>query len=206
MTIYQKELLRQLPELNCTGVFDEESGILHILKDNVLICVATKHDKLYWNPEKQKNYKELFDLISSAAHSICKYMILYELAPSLGIDSLPEYRRLAECDDIVLGAMYSEQNGFMFSTWRQDRDKKHVVHGDYSPNFEYAKESFITRSGLVNKNRLFTPEEAENLLRCIEYVREYCETLTYDQEQHLKDLIEKLTQGYPQLENVSPSL
>ena len=54
--------------------------------------------------------------------------------------------------------------------------------------------------------RSFTTEEAETLYRCIGYVREYCETLTYDQEQQIKAISEKLTQGYPPLENVSPSL
>lgn len=36
--IYQKELLRQLPGLNCTGEFDKENGILHIFKDGLPIC------------------------------------------------------------------------------------------------------------------------------------------------------------------------
>lgn len=208
MTIYQKELLRQLPKLNCTGKFDEESGILHISQDGFPICRAAKQIELHWNQDKQvvNAHRVTLDTLSAAIQSIRKYVSLYESAPSLGISDLPEYRRLAEYDDVVLGAMYSEQHGFMFSTWRQDRDKKYVTHGDYSPEFEYAKESFISRSGLVNKNRLFTTEEAETLYRCIGYVREYCETLTYDQEQQIKALTEKLTRGYPQLENVSPSL
>lgn len=207
MTIYQKELLRKLPGLNCTGEFDKETGILHIFKDGVPICRAAKWIELHWNQDKQicDSYKETLDALSSTAHSIRKYVSLYETAPSLGIDDLPEYRRISEYDDVVLGAMYSEQHGFMFSTWRQDKEKKYVAHGDYSPDYEYAKESFITRSGLIDKNRLFTPEEAENLYRCLGYVRENCETLTYDQEQQLKSLAEKLTRGYPQLEDGLPS-
>lgn len=207
MTIYQKELLRKLPGLNCTGEFDKESGILHISQDGVPICRAAKWIELYWNQDKQisDSYKETLDALSSTAHSIRKYVSLYESAPSLGIDDLPEYRRLSEYGDVVLGAMYSEQHGFMFSTWRQDKEKKYVVNGDYTTDYEYAKESFITRSGLINKNRLFTPEEAENLYRCIGYVRENCETLTYGQEQQLKGLAEKLINGYPQLEDGLPS-
>lgn len=208
MTIYQKELLKKLPGLNCTGEFDKESGILHISQDGVPICRAAKWIELYWNQDGQAvaDHRTVLNALSSTAQSIRKYVSLYESAPPLGVVDLPEYRRLAEYDDVVLGAMYSEQHGFMFSTWRQDRDKKYVTHGDYSPDFEYAKESFISRSGLVNKNRLFTSEEAETLYRCIGYVREYCETLTCDQEQQIKALSEKLTQGYPQLENVTPSL
>lgn len=207
MTIYQKELLRQLPGLNCTGEFDKESGILNIFQDGVPICRAAKWIELYWNQNKQIAYshKETLNALSSTAHSIRKYVSLYESAPPLGVTDLPEYRRLTEYGDVVLGAMYSEQHGFMFSTWRQDKEKAYVTQGDYSPDYEYAKESFIIRSGLADKNRLFTPEEAENLYRCIDYVRENCETLTYDQEQQLKKLEEKLTCGYPQLENNPPS-
>ena len=207
MTIYQKELLRKLPGLNCTGEFDKESGILHISQDGVPICRAAKWIELYWNQDKQiaDSHKETLDALSSTAHSIRKYVSLYESAPSLGIDDLPEYRRISEYDEVVFGAMYSEQQSFMFSTWRQNKEKKYVAHGDYSPDYDYAKESFITRSGLIDKKRLFTPEEAENLYRCLGYVRENCETLTYDQEQHLKSLAEKLMRGYPQLEDGLPS-
>ena len=207
MTIYQKELLRQLPKINCTGEFDEETGILHISQDGIPICRAAKWIELYWNQDKQivNSHKETLDALSSTAYSIRKYVSLYETAPSLGVASLPEYRRLSEYGDVVLGAMYSEQHGFMFSTWRQNKEKKYVAHGDYSPDYEYAKESFIARSGLIDKNRLFSPEEAENFYRCIGYVRENCDTLTYDQERQLKELSEKLTYGYPQLEETPPS-
>lgn len=207
MTIYQKELLIQLPKLNCAGEFDDETGILHISQEGVPICRAAKLIELYWNQDKQivDNYRTTLDSLSYAAHSIRKYVSLYESSPSLGVADLPEYRKLAEYDDIVLGAMYSEQHGFMFSTWRQDKEKKYVSYGDYSPDYEYAKESFITRSGLINKYRLFTPEEAEKLYRCIEYVRENCETLSYKEEQQLKTLSEKLSNGYPLLEENPPS-
>ena len=184
MTIYQKELLHRLPALNCTGKYDEKSGILHISQDGVPICRAAKQIELYWNQDKQiaNSHKETLNALSSTAHSIRKYVSLYESAPPLGIDDLPEYRRISEYDDVVLGAMYSEQYGFMFSTWRQDKEKKYVVNGDYTTDYEYAKESFITRSGLIDKNRLFSPEEAADLYRCVGYVRENCETLTYEEE------------------------
>lgn len=77
---------------------------------------------------------------------------------------------------------YSEKHGFMFTTWKQSADRRSVSHGDYSPNFEYAKESFATRSGLIDAQRLFTEDEASNLYRCLDFARGNCETLTYEQE------------------------
>lgn len=203
MTIYQRELLRKLPQCKCSGELDEEIGILHISTDGVPLSLAGKKAELYWNQEKRVALEHLdaVTALSDAARTVREYVSLYEASPPLGVDSLPEYRRLAEYGDVVLGAMYSEPHGFLFSTWRQDKEKSYVTQGDYTPNYEYAKKSFIVRSGLADENRLFTPEEAENLYRCIGYVRENCETLTYEQEQQLKDLAEKLTYGYPQLED-----
>ena len=35
-----------------------------------------------------------------------------------------------------------------------------VFWGDYSPNYEYVKEAFAVRSGLVSKHRLFSEKES----------------------------------------------
>ncbi len=207
MTIYQKELLRKLPQLGCTGELDKESGVLHISVDGRPMCLAGKKAELYWNQDKAflQEYEAAMDALLHAAKSIREYAALYEAAPPLGVESLPEYRRLTECGDVVLGAMYSEPHGFMFATWRQGKEKTDVTQGDYTPDYEYAKKSFVVRSRLTDENRLFTPEEAENLYRCIAYTQDNCETLTCEQEQQLKALAEKLSYGYPQLEDSLPT-
>lgn len=207
MTMYQQELLRKLPKLGCIGEFDEESGILHISVDGVPLCLAGKKSELYWNQDKRvaQAHWDAVTALNDAARTVRRYVLLYEASPPLGVDGLPEYRRLAEYGDVVLGAMYSEPHGFMFATWRQDKEKSDVTQGDYTPDYEYAKKSFIVRSRLADENRLFTPEEAENLYRCIAYAQDNCETLTCEQEQQLKALADKLAYGYPQLEDHPPS-
>ncbi len=62
----------------------------------------------------------------------------------------------------------------------------------YSPNYEYVKEAFAIRAGLVDRCRLFTPEEAASLYRCVDFTRNNCMTLTWEQEQELNALTEKL--------------
>ena len=59
-----------------------------------------------------------------------------------------------------MAATYSEKNGFMFCTWKQNADGDSVFWGDYSPNYEYVKEAFAVRSGLVSKHRLFSENES----------------------------------------------
>lgn len=114
MTIYQQELLRQLPQLNCTGQVDNENGMLYISTNDIPLCIVGKKNELYWNQDKQvtEDYRFVLDSIGDTAQSIREYVSLYESSPPLGVDSLPEYRKLTEYSDVVLGAMYSEQHWF----------------------------------------------------------------------------------------------
>ena len=105
----------------------------------------------------------------------------------------------------MLAATYNEKNGFMFCTWKQNADGDSVFWGDYSPNYEYVKEAFAVRSGLVSKERLFSENESAYLYRCVDFTKGNCETLTYEQERQLDKLQEKLTDGYPSLEAEPPT-
>ena len=60
----------------------------------------------------------------------------YEHAPQMKADGVSDYRQLAAFGDTVLAATYSEKNGFMFCTWKQNADGDSVFWGDYSPNYE----------------------------------------------------------------------
>ena len=91
-----------------------------------------------------------------------------------------DYRQLAAFGDTVLAATYSEKNGFMFCTWKQNESGDSVFWGDYSPNYEYVKEAFAVRSGLVSKDRLFSENESADLCRCVDFTKGNCETLTYE--------------------------
>jgi hypothetical protein len=104
--------------------------------------------------------KSILENIKDEAAKIREYVRMYETAPEMGIPDVSKYRRMAEYGNTVLAGMYSEKRGFMFTTWRQSADKTSVAHGDYTPNFDYAKESFVTRSGLIDRHRFFTEDEA----------------------------------------------
>ena len=72
--------------------------------------------------------------------TVKEYIALYEYAPQMKADGVSDYRQLAAFGDTVLAATYSEKNGFMFCTWKQNADGDSVFRGDYSPNYEYVKE------------------------------------------------------------------
>ena len=93
----------------------------------------------------------------------------------------------------------------MFCTRKQNADGDSVFWGDYSPNYEYVKEAFAVRSGLVSKHRLFSENESADLCRCVDFTKGNCETLTYEQERQLDKLQEKLTDAYTSLEAEPPT-
>ena len=102
------------------------------------------------------------------------------------------YRKLSEYGDVVFAGMYSQKHGFMFCSWRQSDGGKYVAHGNYSPDYLVSKENYAVRAGLVDNNKLFTKEEAEELFKCAAFARDNCESLTYEQDRGLMELMEKL--------------
>ena len=202
MTIYQEEMLRKLPALECEAKMNPETNMLDISYHKIQMRSQNENGFIFENPRSRLtgDLAELQDAISIQAEKIREYVSLYDTSEQMTIPDVKQYRKLSEFGDTVLAATYSEQHGFMFTTWKQNNAKTYVTHGDYTPNYEYAKESFAVRAGLINKEQLFSEEEAADMYKCIGYTRDNCESLTYLQEERLKHLSEKLRYGYPNLE------
>ena len=156
-------------------------------------------------PNLSDEYRSKIADIQDEISTVREYVGLYEHAPQMKATDVSDYRQLATFGDTVLAATYSEKNGFMFCTWKQNADGDSVFWGDYSPNYEYVKEAFAVRSGLVSKHRLFSENESADLCRCVDFTKGNCETLTYEQERQLDKLQEKLTDAYTSLEAEPPT-
>ena len=85
-------------------------------------------------------YRSKIADIQDEISTVREYVGLYEHAPQMKADGVSDYRQLAAFGDTVLAATYSEKNGFMFCTWKQNADGDSAFRGDYSPNYEYVKE------------------------------------------------------------------
>ena len=206
MTIHQQELIRKLPQLGCEGRMDATDETLYITYQKEALCWQDRQGFLSYNGKfSSSEREEKLDVVKKAAAAIREYTGLYESSPPMEIEGIRQYRKLAEYGGTILGGMYSKEHGFMFSTWRTNAAHSYADWGDYSSDYAYAKKSFITRAGLVDKNHLFALQEAADLYAALEYTRHSCETLTYEQEQRLESLTEKLSNGYPELETEPPS-
>lgn len=156
------------------------------------------------NPYLSEEYLGKIAEIQNELLTVKKYVCFFEHAPQMKAEEVSEYRQLSSFGDTVLAAKYSENHGFEFVTWKQNADGRAVFWGDYSQNYEYAKESFAVHSGMIPESRLFSEQETANICRCVDFAEGNCETLTYAQEQQLDKLEEKLTDGYPSLETEPP--
>ena len=201
----QKELAKRL-----RGRFETEmdgDGWLTVSSDGMPLCRVKYNGNCIVNdnPYLSEDYLGKIAEVQNELLTVKEYVGLYEHAPQMKAVDVSDYRQLASFGDTVLAAKHSENHGFEFVTWKQNADGRAVLWGDYSPSYEYAKESFAVRSGLVAKSRLFSVQETANLFRCVDFAKGNCETLTYEQERQLDKLQEKLTDGYPSLEIEPPT-
>ena len=201
----QKELAKRL-----RGRFETEmdgDGWLAVSSDGMPLCRVKYNGNCIVNdnPYLSEEYLGKIAEVQNELLTVKDYVALYEHAQQMKAADVSEYRQLASFGDTVLAATYSEKNGFMFCTWKQNADGDSVFLGDYSPNYEYVKEAFAVRSGLVSKYRLFSEKESADLYRCLDFAKVNCETLTYEQERQLDKIQDKLTDAYPSLEAEPPT-
>lgn len=206
MTMLQRELNLRLSELECFGHYDEQNDRLDILYEDAMLCSLHGDGLMAYRSEYHigNNRRNKYYTVCRERDMIDEYLNAYETTPQIEAEGGRNYRKLAEYNQIVLAAKDCENHGFMFTTWRQSADRRSLNGGDYSRCYDFAKQSFAIRSGLIDKNRIFSDEEAESLYRCVSYTKEYCEDLSFDREQKLKDLMIKLEYGYSQIEESPP--
>ena len=201
----QKELIKRLKGKYETRMKD--SAWLAVSCDGIPLCEVKYNGNCIINDNENLSdeYREKIADIQDEVLTVREYINLYERAPQMKAEGVSQYRQLAVFSDTVLAAAYSENNGFMFVTWHQNNDGSSVCWGDYTTNYECAKETFAMRSGLISEHRLFSEKESADLYRCVDFAKANCETLTYEQERQLDNLKEKLTDGYPSLETEPPT-
>ena len=134
----------------------------------------------------------LFRIEDIAAKTL-EYMTAMEYAPQLKASGLTgDYRILADFGDAVL-AGHPTERGVQFVTWEWDFDREGVHHGHYfQDDYEAAKRDFTVRSGLVQKDALFEPEQLAEIYHALRFVREQDESLSFGRDQELAVLMEQV--------------
>ena len=131
-----------------------------------------------------------------------EYMAILETAPRLKASGLDgDYRILADFGGTVLAGSPSKY-GVQFVTWDWDYDRTGVVHGHYfMENYDAAKQDFATRSGLIQKEQLFSPEQLTEIYRCCaDSVDEDFFELTEEQEELIRGIQQQIRVCVPDLD------
>ena len=195
MTRLQQEVSRKLKTVGCSSEYDSESKNLNILFDNQPICRLNSNDNITYYTDEHigKDQEDAFFRVEKIINQAKKYIFDYNNAPQFKIEGIEDYRKLSEFGDVVFGAKdMGEQYGFQFSSWFKTYDGTGATMGDYSFDYEYSKQSFAERSGLIDKNRQFNNDQLENIFRCVAFTKQMNDGLSFDQEKELDDLMDHI--------------
>ena len=137
--------------------------------------------------------QDALQTVIDTAKMASEYMAILETAPRLKASGLVgDYRVLADFGDAVL-AGHPTERGVQFVTWEWDFDRKGVHQGHYfQDDYEAAKRDFTVRSGLVQKDALFEPEQLAEIYRALRFVREQDETISFGRDRELVELMEQV--------------
>ena len=123
---------------------------------------------------------------------------LYLNAKPLNCEGVRDFRLISEFGNHLLAATQSGDNEICFVTWQYDYDRTGVTLGHYyEANYEGALKDFTVRSGLIDENQLFTEEEMAVLYASCVFRGKNDDDLTFESEQELHTVIEKLEDNLP---------
>ena len=137
--------------------------------------------------------QDALQTVIDTAKITSEYMAILETAPRLKASGLTgDYRVLADFGSAVL-AGHPTERGVQFVTWEWDFNREGVHHGHYfQDDYDAAKRDFTVRSGLVQKDALFEPEQLAEIYHALSFVREQDESLSFGRDQELKEPMEQV--------------
>ena len=111
------------------------------------------------------------------------------------------YKVLADFNGTVLAGVQSK-HGVHFVTWDWAYGHTGVCHGHYfMENYAGAKQDFAIRSGLIQKEQLFTPEQMTEIYRCCaDSVDGDFFELTEEQEKMIRSVQQQIEECVPDLD------
>ena len=183
-------------------VLPEQDGLLPVELDGQPLCrILNSGGVRYWEKDiADEGRREALERVTDIARITDEYMSQMDAAPKLKVGSLEgDYRLLAEFNGTVL-AGHLTKYGAQFITWNRSPDGTSLNQGNYygpdyaAESYIAAKQNFAVRSGLVDKNQLFTPEQLTEVYRSIQEAFD-SGNLSSEQENLLEEVRDKIQRG-----------
>lgn len=207
MNRYLQELERQLPRYSCRAEHDDNTNLIKIIDSGSQneLCTVFGSGEIHYRDHQSDRERELYYTVLALAYRCKEYVDAFEASSYFCAEGLRDgYRLITAHNRIVLAAKDMGRHGFEFITWLRTYDGNAVGNGNYFKDYEAAKKDFALRSGLVDKKRVFTDEQLENLYRCLSFTKEQNDCLTYDQEKELAVLMDQIGDTVPYVRDASP--
>ena len=145
------------------------TDMLCVQLDGVPLCEVTENGGITYRNEdiNESERIDAKDKVYEIVRTIAEYMRQMETAPFLKADGLEDgYKVLADFNGTVLAGVQSK-HGVHFVTWDWAYGHTGVCHGHYfMENYDAAKQDFAIRSGLIQKEQLFSTEQLTEIYRC----------------------------------------
>ena len=144
--------------------------------------------------------REAYHRLSDLAAETAQYLRLFDQAPTLKADGLSEsYRCIADFNGAVLAA-HPTKYGMQFITWEWSYDHTSMWQGHYyKQDFGHAKEDFAIRAGLIERDRLFSPEQQAEVYRSIHETLDNQYPITDERRKLLESAAEQIERVVPGL-------
>lgn len=186
------------------GTLPLEGEQLPVLWNGTPLCRITGKGSVFYRREDvdTPQAEDALYRVEDIAAKTLEYMTAMEAAPQLKASGLDgDYRILADFGGTVLAGTPSKY-GVQFVTWDWDYDRTGVVHGHYfMEKYDEAKQDFATRSGLIQKEQLFSPEQLTEIFRCCaDSVDEEFFELTDTQEEMIRGIQQQIRVCVPDLD------
>lgn len=132
-----------------------------------------------------------------------EYTKLMEREPQIRASGLEgDYRALAEFNNVVL-AGHQTRFGMEFVTWEWVQNRTALWQGHYyGDSYADAKQDFVTRSGLLPRERIFSDKQLAEMYRCIHETLENAYLITPEREKLLTESAEQIEAAVPNLEEL----
>ena len=180
-----------------------EDSQMPVYWNGVPLCRITGKGSVFYRREDVNTplAEDALLRVEDIATQTMEYMTAMETAPQLKASGLEgDYRILADFNGTVLAGMHSK-HGVQFVTWDWDYGRTGVAHGHYfMENYDGAKQGFATRSGLIQKEQLFSLEQMTEIYRCCaDSVDGDFFDLTAEQEKVIRSVQQQIEDCVPDL-------
>ena len=205
---YFQELTLNLQHEGLVVKPETEEGLLPVELDGQRLCLALDTGSVrYWREDAADDHRSAaLDRVTSITKTTAEYMRQMESAPQLTASGLTgDYRLLADFNDMAL-AGHPTRYGVQFVTWEWVRERTGLYQGNYygpgagTDSYAAAKRDFATRSGLVPRSALFTPEQLTEVYRSLHETLENVYPLTEERQKCLESAAEQIERGVPDLD------